>query len=345
LHTWGLARPFTRKFAATLAGLALGVFASAASAWDADGHRIVGSVADQLLNPNAKSQVSQILVVDLSTAGPWLDCVKSVERDASGQFQYVENPAFEPPCTPFKTERDRMIDYVERNWSACSYKTGTKERGCHNTYHFVDVAIQRDRFDRNFQGTNDHDLVAAINAAIAVLLDRPAPPPFSVKDKREALFMLAHFIGDIGQPLHVGSVYLDKNGDHVDPDVTHTVDPSTETAGGNRLRDDGTSLHSIWDHAPDDLGSASTPALLAMAKAYPGDKGRVENWSYVWATDTLQVAQLAFMGLRFKGDGALKWNVIYSDKAAYLRATDTIKRAQLAKSGARLAALFNAIWP
>ncbi|MFA9330620.1 S1/P1 nuclease, partial [Escherichia coli] len=84
----------------------------------------------------------------------------------------------------------------------------------HNTYHFDDVALKRDRFDRSFQGTNDHDLIAAISAAIAVLADKPVPPPFpfSFKDKKEALLLLVHFIGDLHQPLHVGLVYLDADG-------------------------------------------------------------------------------------------------------------------------------------
>jgi len=76
---------------------------------------------------------------------------------------------------------------------------------------------QRGHFDRNFQGTNDHDIVAAINAATAVLLERPSPPPFKIADKREALFLLAHLVGDLHQPLHVGAVYLDKDGNLVDP--------------------------------------------------------------------------------------------------------------------------------
>jgi S1/P1 Nuclease len=92
------------------------------------------------------------------------------------------------------------------------------QRGYHNTYHFDDVDFERDRFDRSYMGTNDHDLVAAITAAIAVLKDKPAPAPFSIADKKEALFMLVHLVGDLHQPLHVESVYLGADGGLVDPD-------------------------------------------------------------------------------------------------------------------------------
>lgn len=324
------------------------VFPTVASAWGAPGHKVVGSIADNLLSANAKQQVTQILGFDLSTAAPWLDCVKSVERQADGTFLYKENPAFEPPCTPFASERPRMEDYVKRNWFDCRYvdSQGT-DRGCHNTYHFNDVAVQRDRFDRNFQGTNDHDLVAAINAAIAVLMNRPAPPPFSILDKKEALFLLAHLLGDLHQPLHVGSVYLDhQSGNLVDPDVTHTIDPNTETIGGNAILEGTKNFHSEWDAIPADLGEAATPELLAAAKAQPADHGRVENWSVAWASDTILASQEAFAGATFAptADGK-RWTVSFADRDAYLRSQDAIKRKQLAKGGARLAELLNTIWP
>jgi hypothetical protein len=49
-----------------------------------------------------------------------------------------------------------MEDYVARNWTQCKYPPKGAQRGCHNTYHFDDVAIGRDGFDRNYMGTNDH---------------------------------------------------------------------------------------------------------------------------------------------------------------------------------------------
>jgi hypothetical protein len=168
-----------------------------ASAWGYQGHRVVGSIAQQLLTENAAVQVARILnggnshALDLRMAGPWADCVKSVVRHADGSYEYVVDPnhlEFEVPCTPFRSEQERarMVDYAGRNWLNCDYRPDGPDKppgGCHNTYHFDDVAIQRNKFDRSFQGTNAHDLVAAISAAVAVLQDKPAPPPFSILDK------------------------------------------------------------------------------------------------------------------------------------------------------------------
>jgi hypothetical protein len=48
-------------------------------------------------------------------------------------------------------------------------------------------------------------------ATTQVLKGGAAPAPFSLKDQREALLLLTHYVGDLHQPLHVGAIYLDKN--------------------------------------------------------------------------------------------------------------------------------------
>jgi S1/P1 Nuclease len=334
----------------------------AASAWGYQGHRVVGSIAGHLLTPNAAAQVQRILnednshELDLRKAGPWADCVKSVVRHDNGSFEYVVDPnhlEFEVPCTPFKSEQERarMVDFAGRNWLNCDYRPDGPDKppgGCHNTFHFDDVAPQRDRFDRSFQGTNDHDLVAAISAAIAVLQGKPAPPPFSIRDKKEALLMLTHFMGDLHQPLHVASIYLDADGKLVDPDAAHVIDPATKTDGGNAVRDQNVIFHAEWDDIPTDIGDAWTRELLADARSALPSAGAVEDWPAQWASDTVRVAHDAFSGLSFQQTRPppnVQWTVAFNDHTAYLWLADITKRKQLAKGGARLAELLNTIWP
>lgn len=329
------------------------LFPTGASAWGYQGHEVIGSIADQLLNDNARQHVKDILNFtrpQLLTAGPWADCVKSVVRDVDG-FEYVVDPAhleYEVPCTPFKAPelRARMVDYVSRNYANCVQPP----TGCHSNYHFDDVAIQRDGYDRKYFGTSDHDLVSAIGAAIAVLMDKPAPPPFSIRDKKEALLMLAHFVGDLHQPLHVGAIYLDAAGKPVDPDAG-PENPATETVGGNLIQDQNLNLHHEWDDIPTDLGEASTRELLEAAGKVPPSQGpNIEDWPAQWASDTILVAREVFARLSFApikpGPPCnCKWAVVFEDHDAYLRSMDAIKRQQLAKGGARLAELLNKIWP
>ena len=347
-----------------------------ASAWGYQGHRVVGSIATELLNSNAKAQIKAILnppgtrdpspgnhEFDLRKAGPWADCVKSVARNADGTFQYKPNdlhPEYELPCIPFRDERAAMEDYVSRNFTTCLYPAdpARPQFGCHNTFHFDDVALQRGGFDRTYQGTNEHDLLSAIGAMIAVLSDKPIPPPvppsafaFSIKDKREALLLLTHFVGDLHQPLHVGSVYLDTNGQWVDPDLAHHIDPATDTVGGNVIQDQNVNLHAEWDDIPFDIGDSWTRELMVTAKLVPAGAGPVEDRPAAWASDTILVARSAFAGMTFTfkppqpPDTRNQWQVSFEDHTAYVWSMDQIKRRQLAKGGARLAELLNAIWP
>jgi S1/P1 Nuclease len=346
-----------------------------AAAWGYQGHEVVGAIAEELLKDNARSQVTSILngrelpvdpnapkklihpaPLTLKQAGPWADCVKSVVLFATdGKFHYWVDPnhlEYEIPCVSFNSaeERARMEDYVRRNWDDCSYAPPPNgfETGCHNTYHFDDVAIQRPSFDRNDKGTNNHDVVAAITAAVAVLSGKAAPAPFSIADKKEALLLLAHFVGDLHQPLHVGAIYLDAEGNPVDPDLAKWTDPSTDTVGGNAIKDENISLHREWDDIPTDIGESFTDELMKLAKAVPATQGPIDGWPKAWATDTLHVAQQqTFKGLKFSSfiSGPYKWLARFDDRTDYLHRMDEIKRQQLAKGGARLAEILNAIWP
>jgi S1/P1 Nuclease len=278
--------------------------------------------------------------------------VKSVVRYDDGTFHYKVDPdhlEYEVPCVVFSSPEDRarMENYVRRNWDDCSYRPKGVELGCHNAYHFDDVAIQRSYFDRNEQGTNAHDLVAAIEAAVAVLSGKEAPKPFKIADKKEALLLLVHFVGDLHQPLHVGAVYLDAEGRQVDPDTAHAIDPATETVGGNVIQDENLSLHREWDDIPTDIGEAATSELLKAAQAVPASQGAIDGWPRAWASDTLHAAYEAFQGLKFAPvtSPLYKWSVSFDDHETYLRSMDAIKRQQLAKGGARLAEIVNAIWP
>lgn len=315
-----------------------------ALSWGYQGHEVIGSIADQLLGANAQQQVAKIAGIELRLAGPWADCARSVVRLPDGTFKYAPSkPEYRIPCKPFEStlETARMEDYVSRNWYNCFYEPN---HGCDEAYHFTDVAIQHDDYSRSYTGTSDHDVVGAINAAIMVLRDQPAPPPFSIRDKKEALLLLAHFIGDVHQPLHVGAIYLDPNGRPVNPDQSG-LDPGTQTAGGNFITDQGNNFHSEWDAIPADLGESASPDMVKKARSITPTAGPIENFAVMWATDTVKASHSAFTGVTFTGTGHSRWVIHFTDRAAYWNAQDNLKRDQLAKGGARLAQLLNAIWP
>lgn len=336
---------FVRRLAVITASLVLA--GTAALAWGPTGHSEVGAIADELLkqHPHAAAQVRSILGdMPLAQVGPWADCIRSVSGPDGG-FHYTHSPEFGAPCVGFETPelRAQMEDYVRRNWSNCSYRG---RDGCHTQYHFLDIALQRPGYRDGVVGTRDYDIVHAINAAITVLRGGQSPAPFSF-NRRDALVLLVHFVGDLHQPLHVGSIYLDENGNLVDPDSSPAERARAETVtitnGGNSLvwgsPQRQSKLHSVWDGVP--AGDYS----LDYARQVPPTTGPIETWAGTWASDSLVQAQSAFAGLSYSRQQSHRWTVTFANQTRYNADRAAMQRHQIEKAGARLAQLLVAIWP
>ena len=377
--------PSHRHWAALWLALASPFWLSPAWGWGHAGHQVIGSLADELLvgTPAAK-KVAALLgpgVNNLQTAAVWLDCTRDVEFRLPDSYLYKANPKFPTKaCAPFLVggELNRMQDFARRNWHNCPAggaspaspasvasppdAAGSGGLACHRSYHFTDVAVQRAEYSRQHVGTNSHDIVATLQAAIAVLRNGPpAVAPFKIKDRKEALLLIAHLVGDLHQPLHVGAVYLHDDGSVVDPDAGSPPVPDVhDTRGGNSLEIGDSDLHAAWDTIPSSItltGLASGPgqkrrqALLAAARAVPATPGApamLGSWPEAWASDTVVAAPAAFAGLGFSRSGAIDprhWAVQFSDRAGYDAAREALQRRQVSVAAARLAQLLRAVWP
>jgi hypothetical protein len=153
------------------------------------------------------------------------------------------------------------------------------------------------------------------------------------------LFMLAHFVGDIHQPLHVGAIYLDAAGGLVNPDMGR-FDENSATAGGNSISEGSKNLHAI----PKNLATSASKVVVSQAKAVTRSAGAMESWPAAWASETVVASHSAFQGLSFS-TGAHKWSVALDDRRGYVKDENRLKGGQVAKAGARLAELLNAVWP
>ena len=323
--------------------------ASAASAWGPEGHRTVGALADRLLaGTHAQARVEALLGgLTLEQAAVWADCAKGV--DAARDFAYTAAGKY-PECAIFETPEGeaRMVDFVRRNDSNC--RRTPAELPCHAQYHYTDVPIQRQRYRPGDVGTRDFDIVAAISAAIQVLQGGAAPAPFDIKDKREALLLLSHYVGDITQPLHVGAVYLDARGRLLDPQLA-PFDRATHTQGGNDIvtirvatNHRSESLHATWDAIPQALHASHIDAAwLALARAEPHPRGALRDWPAEWASSTLAQARLAFEGLSFGAARDRQWTAALTGR--YDDSMAPVKKRQLTAAGARLARTLVALWP
>jgi S1/P1 Nuclease len=210
------------------------------------------------------------------------------------------------------------------------------------------VAEKHDHYDRKFVGTSDHDIVSAINAAIAVLKAPPgaaAPTPFSIVDKKKALFLIAHFVGDLHQPLHVGAIYLTASGSKIDPDSLGADSKNTNTHGGNSLSDGGTDLHTEWDALPTNLGKTPSDTIITKARHLHATAGSIDDFAAAWAADTVVMSHKAFEGIKFVGSGPHHWAANFADRTGYLKNKRQLQTQQLTKGGAHLVELLNTVWP
>lgn len=330
------------------AALATVTVALPALAWGPQGHRVTGALADQLLagTPTAK-KVRQVLGANLQQAAAWADCARAVELK-KGVWVYTL-PGTHPDCRPFENPASEhaLIDYVQRNASRCGgFASSAVCR--HKGYHFVDLPIQHPHYDPASPGTAPSDLVQAIDAAIVVLQGGKSPAPFDIRGQREALRLLAHFIGDLHQPLHVGAIYLDDDGHPVDP--ADAADARAHgNAGGNQITLENAKLHALWDDVPDKTAKAVLAApALAQARRVDKPTGPLAGWAALWAGESATVAAQAYAGLtigaKHVGLGGAEWPATASEPA-YRDERATAQQLQLVRGGARLAQVLRAIWP
>jgi hypothetical protein len=127
----------------------------------------------------------------------------------------------------------------------------------HHWFHYTDVPLSEppEKYSDGKVGRSQWDIVHMMRYCIAVL--RGTKPEQNARGitKPIAVILLAHFVGDIHQPLHVGAEYFNAQGKPVNPDQPGEIFPDE---GGNSLHlqlssapPPGASahpkLHGFWD--------------------------------------------------------------------------------------------------
>lgn len=203
-------------------------------------------------------------------------------------------------------------------------------------------------YSASYFGAHPYDVVHAIEAAETVLRcgngqTCAAAAPFSIADKREALFLLAHFAGDVHQPLHVGAAYLDAQNAEAD-------DSGAPTTGGNWLLLPTTfkaNLHHLWDQIPASWGTSPDAATVAVACPIAAASDPNVDTPEKWAAESVAAARMAYSGMTFVRDAgnSSNWDVQFQDQSGYAASRASVQKRRLTSAGARLAAVLNSIWP
>jgi hypothetical protein len=317
-----------------------------AQAWGSDGHQTVATIAAGLIQGSpAEARVLQLLGdMTLAQASIWADCAKGI---TPSQGYAYPSPGKFPACAPLETPAriTEMADYVRRNDRQC--EIGLDEDSCHKQMHYADIAVQRGRYQPGAVGTRPDDVVGALRAALRVLQGQASPGQPNFKSQREALIILIHLVGDIHQPLHVGSLYLDARGRRVDPDK-RGFDRASFTIGGNSLLLDPATgfknFHSLWDSVPEAFKPQHVDAAwLAQAGRLRPEAAALLDWPVHWGNESVALAAVAHEGLRFSHKQGENWLAILPE--GYEAKADAIKRRRLTQAGARLAQILKTAFP
>ena len=186
-----------------------------------------------------------------------LDEVKPATR-VSIRWLLKRQALLETPTCPARTIEEAAV------WPDCVKTLGDRFAYMYS-WHYQDIDICHP-FDIKAGCVDGNCASAQIARAQRMVADRKLPP----RDRLIALALLAHIVGDIHQPLHVGE-HQDRGG--------NDVKASYGVIAGR------TNLHSIWDGLLADRAISSPPpqATGILSQATPAERaaiaeGGVTDW-------------------------------------------------------------------
>lgn len=290
------------------------------------GHEIVGGIADKVIANTPAAQKIYALTdgITLERASTIADEIKAWDK----------NGVDDPNSFPSYANKYPKIDKDLREFWRANPPTqdSTSATPSHHWFHYTDVPVLNpQKYADGKTGRTQWDIVNMIGYCVDVVRgDVPEDNPRKIT-KPVAIILLAHFVGDIHEPLHVGAEYFNRAGQPVDPDKGQA---GLEDEGGNTLMlrltrgrsevldKHGLKLHGFWDSEtvaanlpamPADLSREERFKLIEPAKRKIIDRFAKEepkswrvpanvalkNYGEFWADDILPVAREAHERLQF----------------------------------------------
>ncbi|HET6889442.1 MAG TPA: S1/P1 nuclease [Candidatus Udaeobacter sp.] len=299
-------------------------FGIAAHAYGPLGHEIVGAIADErLANTPTGTKIYALLDgFTLEKAAVITDEIKGWDKKG------VDDPR------SFHYSAHRNIDRQLRDFWRANPPTPGLNPGApsHHWFHYTDVpVVPAQRYRDGSAGRSKWDIVHVIPFCIQVLQGRVPEQNERKITKPVALILLAHYVADIHQPLHVGAEYFDQQGRVVDPDKdksalgdeggnTFTLELIDEPPRGRGIHKK--KLHGFWDYdavnalfpqVPGTLRKSELQALIEPHKrelvhemaTHEPNRWRmrpglpVDGYAEIWADEILPVAGEAYARLQF----------------------------------------------
>jgi hypothetical protein len=307
-----------------LASVVVGFHASVC-AYGPLGHEIVGAIADERLSNTTTAAKVHLLLdgLTLEKAALIADEIKGWDKRG------VDDPR------SFHYSSHRNIDRQLRDFWRANQPThdANSTAPSHHWFHYTDVPVlPAQRYRDGSAGRSKWDIVHMIPYCIDVLQARVPEQNERKITKSVALILLAHYVADIHQPLHVGADYFDAQGHPTDPDKnksaladeggnTFTLELSDEPRRGRGIRKK--KFHGFWDYDAVNALFSEVPGTLRkkeleaqieplkkdlvhdMATREPRDwqmptNVPVAGYAEMWADEILPIAREAHARLEFR---------------------------------------------
>jgi hypothetical protein len=276
------------------------------------GHRMVGAIADRRLqqNPTVRAKVHVLLSgLTLETVAVYPDTIIKPLDNTATRNVFSRHPEL--------SGKRSLVKELTAFWQANhDFPLPRPHENRHRMAHYTDVPVMGTlKYQDGGVGQQQYDIVHAIPRCIRILQAEAT----SDDDERQiskavAVVLLAHYVGDIHQPLHVGAEYFNHAGQPVDPVV---VAGALADTGGNDIHfrfhpphhSEGRNLHAFWDEdavdlafpGADDATYAKDLATSEPAGWQPAAGVDISKWAEVWANEILPVARDAHTAATFDG--------------------------------------------
>src|SRR6266404_3183072 len=207
-----------------LTAISIAAVPAALLAYGPTGHEIVGGIADKLVVNTLAGEKIYTLTdgITLERASVIADEIKAWDK----------NGVDDPNAFSHYPEHAKIDKQLRDFWRGNPPTQDSKSHApSHHWFHYTDVPIlNAQKYADGKTGRSQWDVVHMISYCVDVLRGEiPEDNPRKIT-RPVAVILLAHYVGDIHQPLHVGAEYFNQAGQAVDPDRNQ---PGIEDEGGN----------------------------------------------------------------------------------------------------------------
>ena len=287
--------------------LMVGGFGGSAYGYGPRGHGLVGAIADKRLADSATQGVKDKLALLLD--GLTLQQVALFPDNIKAWDDCGRTPS-NAPVTDKSRINGELRAFVQAN--RCDAHPS------HHEFHYTDVPVfGNEKYAPGDVGRSDFDIVHMIPFCVRVLKNEVPEANDRKITKSVAVILLAHYLGDIHQPLHVGAEYFLADGSPFEPSPSNK---GFADQGGNKLtlftlvmgkEKSAGKFHSYWDGQTvanafgdvTDEAARDNKAAKRLGKKEPASwklTGGVETWAEQLANEIMPMAREAHDRLDFK---------------------------------------------